>query len=38
MEEGYAKIDDVYRDKDFEPMRNDERFLALMRERPVAIR
>jgi tetratricopeptide (TPR) repeat protein len=38
MEEGYPKIDDVYRDKDFEPMRNDERFLALMKERPVAIR
>jgi tetratricopeptide (TPR) repeat protein len=38
MEEGYPKIDDVYRDKEFAPVRNDERFMALMKERPVAIR
>jgi len=38
MEDGYPKIDDVYRDKDFAAVRNDERFLALMKERPVAVR
>jgi tetratricopeptide (TPR) repeat protein len=38
MEDGYPKIDDVYRDKEFAPVRNDERFMALMKERPVAIR
>jgi tetratricopeptide (TPR) repeat protein len=38
MEDGYPNINDVYRDKEFAPVRNDERFLALMKERPVAIR
>jgi tetratricopeptide (TPR) repeat protein len=38
MEDGYPKIDDVYRDKDFAHVRNDQRFLALMKERPVAVR
>lgn len=38
MEDGYAKIDDVYRDKEFAPVRSDERFMALMKERPVAVR
>jgi len=38
MEDGYPKIDDVYQDKVFETVRNDERFVALMKERPVAIK
>ena len=38
MEEGYPKIDEVYRDKEFEPVRNDQRFLALMKDRPVGIK
>jgi hypothetical protein len=38
MEDGYPKIDEVYRDKEFAPVRNDERFLALMKERPVAVK
>jgi tetratricopeptide (TPR) repeat protein len=38
MEDGYPKIDEVYRDKEFAPVRNDERFMALMKERPVAIK
>jgi tetratricopeptide (TPR) repeat protein len=38
MEDGYPKIDDVYRDKDFAQVRNDQRFLALMKERPVSVR
>jgi tetratricopeptide (TPR) repeat protein len=37
IEDGYPKIDEVYRDKEFAPVRNDERFLALMKDRPVAI-
>lgn len=38
MEDGYPNIDDVYREKEFAQVRTDERFLALMKERPVAIR
>lgn len=38
IEEGYPKIDDVYRDKEFEPVRGDQRFVALMKDRPVALK
>lgn len=38
IEDGYPAIDEVYRDKEFTQVRNDERFLALMKEHPVAIR
>jgi tetratricopeptide (TPR) repeat protein len=38
MEDGYPKIDDVYREKEFEPVLQDQRFLALMKDRPVAVR
>jgi tetratricopeptide (TPR) repeat protein len=38
IEEGYPAIDEVYRDKEFAQVRNDERFLALMKERPVSVR
>jgi Flp pilus assembly protein TadD len=38
MEDGYPKIDEVYRDTEFAQVRNDERFLALMKDRPVAVR
>jgi tetratricopeptide (TPR) repeat protein len=38
IEEGYPAIDEVYRDKEFAQIRNDERFLALMKERPVSVR
>jgi len=38
MEDGYPKIDDVYQDKEFAQLIKDERFLALMKERPVAVR
>lgn len=38
MEDGYPKIDDVYHDKEFAQLIKDERFLALMKERPVAVR
>jgi hypothetical protein len=38
IEDGYPKIDEVYRDKEFAHVVNDERFLALMKERPVAVR
>jgi tetratricopeptide (TPR) repeat protein len=37
MEDGYPKIDDVYRDKEFAQVVKDQRFLELMKERPVAI-
>jgi tetratricopeptide (TPR) repeat protein len=37
MEDGYPKIDDVYREKEFAPVLKDERFLALMKDRPAAI-
>jgi len=38
MEEGYPTIDEVYRDKEFAQVRNDERFQSLMKDRPVAVR
>lgn len=38
MEDGYPKIDDVYRDKEFASVLSDQRFVALMKDRPVAIR
>ncbi len=38
MEDGYPRIEEVYRDKEFAHVVKDERFLALMKERPVAIR
>jgi tetratricopeptide (TPR) repeat protein len=38
IEEGYPSINEVYRDKEFAQVRNDERFLALMKDRPVAVR
>ncbi|MGA3126389.1 MAG: tetratricopeptide repeat protein [Candidatus Korobacteraceae bacterium] len=38
MEDGYPKIDDVYRDKEFAQVVKDPRFLELMKERPVAVR
>lgn len=38
MEEGYPKIDDVYHEKEFAPVLNDQRFVALMKDRPVAVR
>jgi len=37
IEDGYPAIDDVYRDKEFAQLIKDERFLALMKERPVAV-
>jgi len=38
MEDGYPRIDDVYRDKEFALVTKDQRFVALMKDRPVAIR
>ena len=38
IEDGYPRIDDVYREKEFAHVVQDERFLALMKDRPVAIR
>jgi len=38
MEDGYPGIDEVYRDKEFAQVRNDERFQSLMKERPAAVR
>jgi tetratricopeptide (TPR) repeat protein len=38
IEDGYPEIEEVYRDREFVKVRNDERFLALMKERPVAVR
>ncbi|MDR3762995.1 MAG: tetratricopeptide repeat protein [Acidobacteriota bacterium] len=38
MENGYPRIDDVYKDKEFAALLNDERFTTLMKERPAAIR
>jgi tetratricopeptide (TPR) repeat protein len=38
IEDGYPSIDDVYRDQEFASVRNDERFRALMKERPVTVR
>jgi tetratricopeptide (TPR) repeat protein len=37
MEDGYPHIDEVYRDKEFAGALADERFLALMKDRPVAV-
>jgi tetratricopeptide (TPR) repeat protein len=38
IEDGYPKINDVYREKEFANVVTDERFLALMKDRPVAVR
>ncbi len=38
IENGYPRIKDVYHDKEFAAVLNDERFQALMKERPVAVR
>lgn len=38
MEDGYPKIADVYKDKEFTGLRDDQRFLALMKDRPMAIK
>ncbi len=38
MEEGYPHIQRVYRDKEFERLREDPRFVELMKKPPVAIR
>lgn len=38
IEDGYPKVDDVYRDQEFASVRKDDRFLALMEERPKAVR
>ena len=37
MEEGYAGIDDVYKDEEFTQVRKDPRFAELMASKPVAI-
>jgi len=37
MEDGYPKIEEVYRDKEFAKVVHDERFVELMKDRPVAI-
>lgn len=38
MEDGYPRIDDVYRDQAFASVRKDDRFLALMKDRPTVVR
>jgi tetratricopeptide (TPR) repeat protein len=38
LEDGYSKIDDVYKDKEFAGLLTDERFVELMKDRPVAVR
>jgi tetratricopeptide (TPR) repeat protein len=38
IEDGYPKIDEVYRDKEFASVRKDERFRTLMKDRPAAVR
>jgi tetratricopeptide (TPR) repeat protein len=37
MEEGYPQIGNAYKEKSFASLRDDERFLSLMKQRPVAI-
>ncbi|HVP65041.1 MAG TPA: tetratricopeptide repeat protein [candidate division Zixibacteria bacterium] len=37
MEEGYPEIRNVYKEKSFASLREDERFVSLMKQRPVAI-
>ena len=37
IEDGYPKINDVYREKEFANVVTDQRFLALMKDRPVAV-
>ncbi len=37
LEEGYPDVKAVYRDKEFEKLRADERFTALMKEKPVSM-
>jgi hypothetical protein len=37
MEDGYKKIDDVYKDDEFATLRKDPRFTELMNAKPVAI-
>jgi tetratricopeptide (TPR) repeat protein len=38
MEDGYPQIDEVYRDKEFAGALTDARFIALLKDRPVAVR
>jgi tetratricopeptide (TPR) repeat protein len=38
IEDGYPKIDEVYRDQEFASVRKDERFRTLMKDRPAAVR
>jgi tetratricopeptide (TPR) repeat protein len=38
IEDGYPTIDEVYREKEFAQVRNDERFVTLMKEHPVTVR
>jgi tetratricopeptide (TPR) repeat protein len=38
MEDGYPQIDEVYHDKEFAGLIPDERFQALMKDRPVPVR
>lgn len=38
LEDGYPQIDDVYKVKEFAGLLKDERFVALMKDRPLAIR
>jgi Flp pilus assembly protein TadD len=38
IEDGYPKIDDVYHDKEFARAIADERFVALLKDRPVSVR
>jgi len=37
LEDGYPRINDVYKDKEFTKLRSDERFTALMKDRPPAL-
>jgi len=38
IEDGYPRIDDVYRDQEFASVRKDERFRELMKDRPATVR